>query len=94
MFPGKNLIIYEGMTSMEIVERLKFSKEESCEKLGLKHPVYILLDKAKDLEPGKAIEIATDDHDWAITIRTVMSNAGYKVLEEREGEYIKQIIYR
>lgn len=73
---------------MKIVWSDRFSKEDSCQKLGLRHPVYILLEKLKELRRGEAVQIAVDDYDWAAAIETIVESAGFAVEKREEGREI------
>ncbi|ABP50482.1 MULTISPECIES: hypothetical protein [Pyrobaculum] len=70
---------------MRIVARYSFSRDDSCHKMGLRHPAYILMEHLQRLAPGEAVEAATDDADWALTIETIAKAAGFKVEKRAEG---------
>jgi TusA-related sulfurtransferase len=69
---------------MEIIE-FKFSKDDSCHKLSLKHPVYQIMEALGRLKPGQAVRVGADDFDWAQTIEIVTRGAGYSVVRERDN---------
>ncbi|MEL9989926.1 MAG: hypothetical protein QXP98_03815 [Thermoproteus sp.] len=69
---------------MKVVAKYTFSREDSCHKLGLKHPAYILMEHLQRLSPDEAVEAVTDDYDWALTIEAIARSAGFKV-ERREA---------
>ncbi len=45
---------------MEILE-FRFSKDDSCHKLDLRHPVYQIMETLGRLKPGQAVRVETDD---------------------------------
>ena len=47
---------------MEIIE-FKFSKDGSCHKLGLRHPVYQIMEVLGRFKPGQAVRVGADDFD-------------------------------
>jgi hypothetical protein len=55
---------------VEILE-FRFSKDDSCHKLGLRHPVYQIVEALGRLKPGQAVRVETDDFDWAQTVEIV-----------------------
>lgn len=70
------------------MEKIIILREDACGKLGLKHPAYIVLDKlneAKKSGSPASLEVETDDVDWAITIKTIAENAGFKVTQASRG---------
>jgi TusA-related sulfurtransferase len=64
---------------------IRFSKDDSCHKLGLRHPVYQIMEALGRLKPGQAVRVETDDFDWAQTIEIVARGAGYSVSRERDN---------
>ncbi len=44
------------------------SKDDSCHKLGLRHPVYQIMETLGRLKPGQAVRVGASDFDWAQTI--------------------------
>lgn len=79
---------------MDIVATYQFSKDDSCHKLGLKHPVYTVLEKLKQLAPGQGIEVITDDFDLALTMEIIAKEANYGVIRESRGGLARVVIYR
>ncbi|AET33322.1 hypothetical protein [Pyrobaculum ferrireducens] len=77
-----------------IVTRFEFSRDDSCHKLGLRHPVYAVLEKLRQLGPGEGVEVVTDDFDWALTIETVARGAAYEVAREDASGRARIVIYR
>jgi TusA-related sulfurtransferase len=69
---------------VEILE-FRFSRDDSCHKLGLRHPVYQIMETLGRLKPGQAVRVETDDFDWAQTIEIVARGAGYSVSRERDN---------
>jgi hypothetical protein len=51
---------------MEILIRTTdgdISKDDSCHKLGLRHPVYQIMEASGRLKPGQAVRVGADDFD-------------------------------
>ena len=80
----RKVLIEKSLSSVEIVE-FRFSKDDSCHKLGLRHPVYQIMEALGRLKPGQAVRVETDDFDWAQTIEIVARGAGYSVSRERDN---------
>ncbi len=70
---------------MEVITEFKFSREDSCHKLGLRHPIYHIMEVLQRLKPGQAVKVETDDFDWAQTIEIVARGAGFSVDRERNN---------
>jgi hypothetical protein len=73
---------------MEILIRTTdgdISKDDSCHKLGLRHPVYQIMEASGRLKPGQAVRVGADDFDWAQTIEIVTRGADYSVVKERDN---------
>jgi uncharacterized protein (DUF2249 family) len=70
---------------VEIVATYRFSRDDSCHKLGLRHPAYLVMEKMKELGPGQALEVVTDDYDWALTIEMIAKGANYGIERGEAG---------
>jgi len=79
----RKVLIEKSLSFVEILE-FRFSRDDSCHKLGLRHPVYQIMEALGRLKPGQAVRVETDDFDWAQTIEIVARGAGYSVSRERD----------
>ncbi len=81
---------------LKIVKTIKFDKNESCE-MGLRHPIYVLLDEAKKLNPNEGLRVLVNDYDWLMVIRNtiaLLKDLGYRDVGDIGDSFHEIIIYR
>jgi hypothetical protein len=81
--------------SVVIINTLKFDKNDSCE-MGLRHPIYTLLDEVKKLKANEGIKVLVNDYDWLLVIKNTLLLIG-DIKYEDHGDvdsFHELVIYR
>ncbi|WP_069806372.1 hypothetical protein [Vulcanisaeta thermophila] len=86
-----------GTEEIRIMETLIFDRNESCEQ-GLRHPLYQIIDDARELRPGEGIRVLINDYDWIMVIKNSLKLIGegidIKDNGKAMGDFTELIIYR
>jgi hypothetical protein len=80
---------------LTIVNTLKFDKNDSCE-MGLRHPIYTLLDEVKKLRVNEGIRVLVNDYDWLLVIKSVLPLMGDVKYEDHGvvDSFYELVIYK